>query len=126
MTAEDIRKLEERRWAALLSADAAAVNELFADDLVWTHSSARIDSKASYISALGSGATRYLSVNRTEEKIRVLGDLALVHGAASMRVNVNGQEREANMRYLCVWLRQHGKTQMVAWQSTPAAPGGAK
>lgn len=120
MTADEIRKLEERRWAALLSADGAAVNELFADDLVWTHSSARVDSKASYVAALVSGATRYLSVERSEEKIRIHGDLALVHGAATMRVNVNGQEKEASTRYLCVWLRQQGRTQMVAWQSTPA------
>lgn len=103
-----------------LSADASTVNDLFADDLVWTHSSARVDSKASFIAALASGVTRYLSVDRSEEKIRIHGDLALVHGVATMRVDVNGQRREASTRYLCVWLRQGGKARMVAWQSTPA------
>jgi ketosteroid isomerase-like protein len=96
------------------------VNELFADDLVWTHSSARVDSKASFLQALVSRATVYLTVARSEERIRVHGDLALVHGVADMRVIVNGQEREARTRYLCVWFRQEGKARMVAWQSTPA------
>jgi uncharacterized protein (TIGR02246 family) len=112
--------LEDRRCAALIQGDVARLAELLSDDLLWTHSSARQDTKSSFLAALGEGSTRYLEIERSEEKIRVRGDVAVVTGVADMRAIVKDEEKVLRNRYLNVWTREDGRWRMLAWQSTAA------
>jgi ketosteroid isomerase-like protein len=41
----DVIKLEERRYAAMLAGDVAALREIFAEDAVYTHSNGIADDK---------------------------------------------------------------------------------
>jgi len=54
MVGHDVRvlELEDARWRALLSNDVAELDELFSDDLSYTHSNAMMDTKSSYLGAL--------------------------------------------------------------------------
>src|SRR5262245_52458015 len=54
---EAVKKLEIERFQAQEKNDFAALERLLADDLVYTHSSAAVDTKAGYIDALKSGKT---------------------------------------------------------------------
>ena len=124
MSAEqDIAACEGRLGAAMIAADDKALGTLFGDDLVWTHSSARVDGKESFIAGLKAGGTRYIEINRTGEKIRLLGDIAIVHAVAEMKASLKGEERKLRNRYLHVWAKRGGGWQLVARQSTaePAA-----
>ena len=49
-----IRELEARRYRAMIEADTAALETLLADTLVYTHSNATTDGKASYIAGVRS------------------------------------------------------------------------
>jgi len=49
--------LDRQRMTAMAQKDIAKLNELIADDLVYTHSSARLDTKQSLIGALEGGKT---------------------------------------------------------------------
>ena len=64
-TAQDIRNLEDRRYKAMVGADKSALNELLADDLIYTHSNAVIDTKQSYIDGIlgGRWASKSLSAD---------------------------------------------------------------
>ena len=117
--ADEIRTLEDRRYAAMASNDLATLGELFADDLIYTHSSAAVDTKSSYLDALSSGRTRYREVTRHEETIRVYGDVALVSGHVGIEVTVGGMDRSIEARFLAAWARTSGVWRFVAWQSCP-------
>jgi hypothetical protein len=54
--------LDKKRMDAMARQDIATLNALLADDLVDTHSSARVDTKQSLIGAMESGATVYTAV----------------------------------------------------------------
>jgi ketosteroid isomerase-like protein len=114
----ELSSLEDRRCAALIQGDIAGIAELLSDDLLWTHSSSRQDTKASFLVALTEGATRYLEIARSDENIRVRGDVAVITGVADMRAVVNGEEKVLRNRYLNVWTREGGRWRMSAWQST--------
>jgi len=114
----DLSALESRRCVAMIAADAGALSDLFDDDLVWTHSSARTDTKASYLEGLKSGATRYLEIRRSDEIIRVHGTLAVITGAAEMHVVLKGEEKRLRNRYTNVWVKRGGSWKMLAWAST--------
>ena len=115
---QEIRSLEDRRFRAMVGGDAAALEELLADDLVYTHSSASVDTKASLIESITSRRP-YQQVERSDEQIRLYGDAAVVNGQA--RIELRGP-RTLNLRYVDVWVRRGGRWQMVAWQSTPIPP----
>jgi uncharacterized protein (TIGR02246 family) len=116
----ELSSLEDRRCAALIQGDVASLAELLSEDLLWTHSSAHQDTKSSFLAALGEGAARYLKIDRSEEKIRVRDDVAVITGVADMRAVVKGEEMVLRNRYLNVWTREAGRWRMSAWQSTAA------
>jgi len=47
-----IKELENRRFRAMCERDAETLEELLADGLIYTHSSATVDTKASYIAGI--------------------------------------------------------------------------
>jgi ketosteroid isomerase-like protein len=114
----EIRSCEDRRFQAMVAGDAAALGALLGDDLVYTHSSASVDSKASLIEGIRSGRFSYQKIERPQEEIRVYGPSAVVTGQA--RISLGGANpRVLNLRYTDVWVRGEQGWQMVAWQSTP-------
>ena len=119
-TEQDILALENRRYTAMVAADKAALNELLADDLIYTHSNAVIDTKQSYIDGILSGRWAYAKAERPEETISVFGDCARVTGHVRLTLkNADGTTRQVNGRFLNLWLKRGGQWQMAAWQSTP-------
>ena len=124
--ADDVKALELARFKAQETNDFATLERLLADDLVYTHSSGNVDSKAAYIDSLRSGKARYLKIAPDDLKVRVVGDLALIHGRGvfTLETNVNGQKGEnpLHLSFLDIWQKKNGKWQMIAWQSTRIVP----
>ena len=83
-TPQDIRALEDRRYKAMVSADRPVLEELLADDLIYTHSNAVIDTKQSYIDGILGGKWAYAAAERPIENIDVFGDCARVTGQAKL------------------------------------------
>ena len=115
---QEILALEEKRCASMAANDVATLEKLFHDALIYTHSSAVVDTRASYLEALKSGHTRYHSVQRSDEKVRVCGDSALVTGRAIIDVTVKGEKKHLDTRFLDVWTKTPQGWKFVAWQST--------
>ena len=123
MTADDvaakqISALEARRYQAMTDGDVAALAELFAPDLIYTHSDASSDSRDSYLEKLASGVLDYDVIEHPETSILVHGDCALVFGDMRGEVHVNGQLRRLNSKSLAVWVRENGNWALLAYQPT--------
>lgn len=116
--AEAVKASELRRFEATTGKDYKTLATLLGDDLVYTHSSAAVDSKASYLESLTSGRVTYKVIKPTDLQVRVFGDLAIIHGVAAMNVDANGQAIVNTLRFTDVWARRDGRWQMIAWQST--------
>jgi len=116
---QTIRQLEDRRFRAMVEADAAALEELLADSMIYTHSSATTDGKASYIAGVRSKKWQYRKIERPVEEIQVYGDTAVVAGQVRIDILVEGQPKIMNSRYTNVWIKGAKGWQMTAWESTP-------
>ena len=116
---QTIRQLEDRRFRAMVEADAAALEELLADSMIYTHSSATTDGKASYIAGVRSKKWQYRKIERPVEEIQVYGDTAGVAGQVRIDILVEGQPKIMKSRYTDVWVKGAKGRQLVAWQSTP-------
>jgi len=114
----NIIDLDRQRMQAMADQDVAKLNELLADDLIYTHSSARLDTKQSLIGAMESVATLYKSVTPSEVQAQNLGDTVVLTGKAQISLESNGNPVAFAVRFTDVWARRGDRWQMVAWQST--------
>lgn len=110
--------LDKQRMEAMCRRDIPALNALLADDLVYTHSSARLDSKQSLIKGMESGTTVYTSVEPSDVKAQDFGDTVVLTGAARIQVTTNGRPIQFGVRFTDIYVNKNGQWQMVAWQST--------
>ena len=115
---DEIIALENRRIEAMIKQDTQALDEILADDLSYTHSTARVETKAEFISSLSSGRTKYQSIERDDVKVRQYGNTAVVTGRAKFHVNANGQDIKFQVRFTDVYAKRDDVWRMVAWQST--------
>jgi ketosteroid isomerase-like protein len=113
-----IIELDRKRMNAMAEKDLATLNELLADDLVYTHSSARLDTKASLIGNMQSGSTVYTSVAPSDVQAQDLGDAVVLTGSCRIGVNSGGRPNSFGVRFTDVYARRGGRWQMVTWQST--------
>jgi ketosteroid isomerase-like protein len=116
--AETIIALDRQRMTAMAEKDIASLNRLLSDDLIYTHSTARLDTKTSLISAMESGATVYTSVEPSEVVAQDLGDAVVLTGVAAISVNSGGKANAFRVRFTDVYANKGGAWQMVTWQST--------
>lgn len=100
---QGVLQAEERRRQALLAADVAALQTLLADGLVYVHSTAVSDSKASYLAKLQSASLKYLSLHFEDFQVRVLGHCAVVTGRMSAEVSKDGQSKRVCSMFMTVW-----------------------
>jgi len=110
--------LDKKRMTAMAERDYRTLNEVIADDLVYTHSSARLDTKQSLIGNMESGSTVYTAVVPSEVKAQDLGDVVVLTGSCRISVNAGGRPNNFGVRFTDVYARRSGRWQMVAWQST--------
>jgi ketosteroid isomerase-like protein len=110
--------LDKKRMQAMASKDFATLNSVLADDLIYAHSSARLDTKQSLIGNMQSGATVYTSVEPSEVKAQDLGDAVVLTGIAQIKVVSNGTPNSFGVRFTDIYAKRDGRWQMVTWQST--------
>jgi ketosteroid isomerase-like protein len=117
MRIEDIKTLEDRRFAALLAGNIKALAPLLHADLRYVHSNGDADTRDAYLAALRQGTTAYLAVARSNETIIVRGTTALVFSRLDMAIRYQGQPKQVHSNALAVWVEDQGIWQLIALQS---------
>ncbi len=119
----EIRELETQRFRAMERVDVATLDHILSDDLIYTHANGLQQTKPELIGVLGSGDMKYESITPGEDiRVRVYNQAAVATGRASIKIKAGGGEQGFTICYLDVYVKQDGRWQMVAWQSSRVAP----
>jgi len=110
--------LDKKRMIAMAQKDIGTLNRVLSDDLIYTHSSARLDTKQSLIGNMESGSTVYTAVEPSDVKAQDLGDTVVLTGSCRISVMSQGRPNSFSVRFTDVYANKGGQWQMVAWQST--------
>ena len=110
--------LDKERMQAMVDQDAAKLKNMICKDLIYTHSSARLDTKESLIGNMESGATVYKACTPSDVEALDLGDSVVLTGRADITVEAHGNPNSFSVRFTDVWQNQDRTWRMVAWQST--------
>jgi len=116
---KEILGFEDRRFAAMIARDFAALDKLVHDELLYTHSSGVTDTKASWLDSLKSGKVKYKSAACSERQVKFFGDTALIRGKAAIEAEIGGQPRSLKLLFLNAWVRTPQGWKFAAWQSCP-------
>ena len=110
--------LDRKRMEAMCKQDYAALDAIIGDDLIYTHSSARVDTKESLIGNMQSGSTVYTSLEASDVVAQDLGSAVVLTGVARVGVTSNGRPISFGIRFVNVYADRGGEWKMVTWQST--------
>lgn len=108
----------EKAWvAAITKNDAAALNKVLADELVYTHSTGIVDTKKSYMDSL-NGPQKYASVDYEDVKVTRYGDAALLTAKVRMQGSTKGVPFNNVLRVMHVWAKKGGQWRLAGHQTT--------
>ena len=110
--------LDRARMTAMAEKNIPFLQSHLCKGLIYTHSSARMDTKASLIANMESGSTVYTSVVPSDVVAQDLGDAVVLTGTAQISVMSGGTPNSFGVRFTDVYQNQGGTWRMVTWQST--------
>jgi uncharacterized protein (TIGR02246 family) len=114
---QQIIRLFEEGDRALIAADGAEIERIFADDYVQYNELGDISTRQDVLNNLKAGKIRYLSMVSTGRRVRLLSrDVAIVHGSEEDDVEQGGQRFPVRYVYMDVVMKRDGRWQIVASQ----------
>jgi ketosteroid isomerase-like protein len=115
----EVAKLEDARRAAMISADPAALENVFAADCTYIHSNGISQSRADLLGMLARGEIRYRAFTVEAVQYRAYGSTVVVTGMQTIELTNSGKPFASRSRYTVVYAPAAGGLQVVAYQSTP-------
>ncbi|MEI7583283.1 nuclear transport factor 2 family protein [Runella sp.] len=102
---------------AMIDADKTALENIAADDLSYGHSAGKIEDKAEFVRAIVSNESDFVTINLTDQTIKIAGNVAIVRHKLAATTNNNGQPGTAKLSVLLVWQKQKGDWKLLARQA---------
>jgi hypothetical protein len=114
----EVLQTQARRFKAMTDNDISTLESILSDDLVYTHTTGKVETKAEFLSALKSHAVAYRSIEPIEATVRIYDNTAVITGAAAMKVSSGPRSFGFALRFLEVYEKSDGSWRLIAWQST--------
>jgi ketosteroid isomerase-like protein len=106
---------------ATLAKDGAALDGLLHDELTYSHSNGRTQSKADVLASVTAGKSSVTGMDFGDQTVRVYGAAAVVKGIVDVHSSKGGVDSTAHLDILHVWIKGPQGWQMVARQATQAS-----
>ena len=118
---QELKRLEKVWNDAYVRADADALEQLCANDLVVTMTDMVVLNKRSSIAILRSGKVKFERYETSDLGIHVYDRAAVVTGRLQRTRSVQGREVNDEWRFTKVYIRRGGKWLVVAWHASTVA-----
>ena len=99
----------ERLRIAMIDPTPAALGALVADDLSYGHSGGKVDTKASFIADLMSGASDFVTLTISDQTVKLVDNVAIVRHTLTADTNDSGKPGKVSIKILGVWQKQGGE-----------------
>jgi hypothetical protein len=103
---------------AMAESDKASLEKLAEDELLYSHSSGRVENKADFIAALVGPKSGFSAISLADQTVKVVEDIALVHH--KFTGTRKGDGNQTNLAVLTVWRERGGQWRLLARQAAKA------
>lgn len=102
----------------MLAGDSKLLDQVTAPELTYGHSTGTIEDKPTFIRVLASGKNDFVTMDVTDQTIKIVGNTALVRHNFFAKTNNGGNNPSStNLGVLLVWQKQQGKWKLIARQA---------
>jgi ketosteroid isomerase-like protein len=108
-----IRAVEERLWKAQLSADVEVLDDLIADDLLFTGLAGSLETKAADLQQHRSGALKITKLDPLDFRVRAIPGGGITSVKMDAAAVIAGKLTSATLRYTRVWISEGGRWQIA-------------
>jgi ketosteroid isomerase-like protein len=108
-TLETIEALEEELRQAMLNSDISTLDELIADDLLFTLPTGLVLDKQADLEAHRSGVQKFTSIEIGDRQIRYSNDWAVV----TLKAELTAKVFSGTYRFTRVWAKRQNRWQIV-------------
>lgn len=112
-----IAEAVENLRKAMIDPDKAMLEEIAATDLSYGHSNGLLEDKAAFVDALVSNKSDFVSIDLSEQTIKIVGNTALVRHKLAAQTNNGGKPGSTKLSILLVWQKQKGSWRLLARQA---------
>jgi ketosteroid isomerase-like protein len=114
----DLIDLERELAAAVLALDFDRLDEIYAEDFLFTHSTGDVDTKATWIEALRSGRSSYTARSVDQITVENHGSVAITSGRIHAKsVSNDPRWHEYSIWYVRVYELQDGQWRLLSHRS---------
>ena len=115
--ADSAEAAAERLRLVMIDPDRPKLEALVADELTYGHSGGRLDTKTSFIGDLMNGNSDFVTIDITDQTVKVMKDVTVIHHTLTARTNDRGVAGNVKLLVLQVWQRREGGWRLVARQA---------
>ncbi len=102
----------------MLDGDKDLLDQVTSANLSYGHSNGKIEDKATFIQVLASGENDFVTMDVTDQTIKLLNkNTAIVRHNFSAQTNNGGTPGSTKLGVLLVWQKEQGKWKLVARQA---------
>ncbi len=118
----ELQRLEVVWNEAHLHGDTAALNDLWADELVVTVPRMQVMNKAQSLAIWRTGRMKFQRYETSDTAFRIFGDAAVVTGRLVRERTFGDRSIHEDWHFTKVYVRRQGKWRVVSWQASESAP----
>ena len=119
---KEVRAAMEAWRQARIHHDRAVLEKLYAPELAYVHSNAKIENRKEAIDTIANGKERVDACEFEGMTVRVYGNTAVVRARLLLRTTTDAQTTTLDMLTLHVWVKNPSGWQLVARQTTRLNP----
>ena len=116
--AKELTRRESDFSEVLLRGDWKALEQIEADDLIFTNADASVTHKSDDVANLRLGNFKFESIEMHDVTVQDFGDVAVVTGQLTERVQYKTRDLSGLYRFTDVWVYRDERWQLVTGQET--------
>jgi ketosteroid isomerase-like protein len=116
---DEVLQAENKRNEVLPKGDVAALDKIYAEDLVYTNARGETLTKAQHLADVKGRKLNFVSFKHSDVSVHVFGNTGIVTGISTSAVSYNGVVSSSPRKFVNVYVKQDGRWLCAAHTETP-------
>jgi ketosteroid isomerase-like protein len=117
-----LTRMEEAWNAALLKADVAALEKIYAEEYLSIDFAGTLIDRKQDLAEVASGVFKAESLALSDLRVREYGPMAIVTGVNAVKATYKGEKIDKRHRFTDVWIKRNGRWQCVSTHGSTIQP----